>query len=195
MASNMVMTRARMSISVLTLVALLVWVGQALSQHSREAAKNQDSAQLITVLRDEQLRKREPELVAKAIERLGDIKSVEAIDDLVHLLTFIRNIQPERVGDVIVGEHFITTFGRYPAAGALFRIGKASLPALIEVVETEQADSLAGENAIYTVTQIFRDAPLEGVEYLRDAAAKASSTQAAQRLSDAAKKMKRLLQQ
>lgn len=189
-------TQARKLITALLALALLISVGQILAQHKQQStSEDQESMQLLTILRDKQIQEREPERVAKVIERLGEIKSVEAIDDLVQHLTFSRNIQQEKIGDVVVGERFITLFGRYPAAGALFQIGKPALPALIKVIGAEETGSLAGENAIHTVTQIFRDSPAEGVSYLKDAAANASTAQAARRLSDAAERVRRFHQQ
>lgn len=186
----------RISIAALSVLTLLISVGQVLSQDKQPSmSKNQEGVQLLNILHDEELRVREPERFTKAIERLGEIKSVESIEDLVQLLTFRRNIEPERIGDVIVGERYISPVNYYPAVGALFSIGKSSVPALTKVIEKEEIGSLASKNAIYTVTQIFRDTPSEGVEYLREAATKTASSQAAQRLSYASEKLKRFLQQ
>lgn len=169
------------------MVAILISAEQALSQRTDQSTgKDRETIELLKVLRNDQLRQREPDRVIKAVEQVGELKSIAAIHDLVKLLTFTRNIQEERAGDVIVGEHFITTFARYPAARALFRIGKPALPALIEVIKTEETGSLESENATYTVTQIFRDVPSDGVEYLRHAAATASSAREVERLSVAA---------
>ena len=180
----------------LSLLALLVLVGQPLAQHQGQSpGVDEERAQLLTLLRDEQLREHEPERVAKAIERIGDLRSVDDIEDLIKLLTFSRNIQKEIIGDTIVGEHFITPFARYPAAGALFRIGKPSLPGLMGVIRTEDTASLASENALYTLMQIFRDAPSQGVEYLKEAATGEPSPEAARGLSIAAEKMKRFVHQ
>jgi hypothetical protein len=190
-------TQARISIAVVSVLTLLISVGQPLSRHKQQsAAEGQESMQSLTILRDEQLRVREPERVIKAIEQLGQMKSIAAIDDLVQLLTFKQSFPWEnRNLGMVEEDHPITPLSRYPAAGALFQIGRPALPVLIKVVEAEETGSLASENAIYTVTQIFRDSPAGGVEYLRDAAAKASSAQAARRLSGAADRVKRFHQQ
>jgi HEAT repeat protein len=190
--------RVRASTIGFIVVAILISVAHALSQdrdNGQSFGKDRKIMHLLRILRDEQLRQVEPERVIEAIEQIGDLKSIAAIDDLAQLLTFGRNVEPETMGDVIVGEHFITTFARYPAARALFRIGKPALPALIKVIAAEETGSPASENATYTVTQIFRDAPSDGVEYLRSAAGKASSNQEVQRLSVAAEKLKGFLQQ
>src|SRR5215211_5989992 len=110
MRKNMFLT-TQARIPIIALLALVLWisVGQILAQHKQQSTgEGQESMQLLTILRDKQIREREPERVAKVIERLGEMKSVEAIDDLVQHLTFSRNIQQEKVGDVVVGERFIT---------------------------------------------------------------------------------------
>lgn len=198
MRKNMVLTiQARIPITAMIALALLISMGQTLAQYKQQSTgEGQESMQLLTILRDEQIREREPERVIKAIEHLGQMKSIAAIDDLVQLLTFKQSFPwKNRNLDIVEEDHPITPLSRYPAAGALFQIGKPALPALIKVIETEETGSLAGENAIYTVTQIFRDSPTKGVEYLRDAAANASSPQAARRLSGAAARVKRFHQQ
>jgi hypothetical protein len=43
------------------------------------------------ILHDRQLRELDPERVARAIERLGEIKSAESMGDIVQLLTFSRD--------------------------------------------------------------------------------------------------------
>jgi hypothetical protein len=192
----MMRIQVRSIITALVALALLSLGAEGTSKLKLQSnGENQEQAELLTILRDEHLREHQPERVAKAIERLGEMKSVGAVDQLVQLLTFRRTFPWENNNlDVIQEDHPVTPLGRYPAAGALFQIGKPALPALIKVIETEETGSLAGENAIYTVTQIFRDSPARWAEYLKDAATRASSPQAARRLSGAAKKVKRFHQ-
>lgn len=158
---------------------------------SKRQSVDQEVEQLLTVLRDEQLRESEPERVVQAILQLGRMKCIAAIDDLVQLLTFRRTLEWEKgkeTGELIIELQAMSTDGRYPATGALLQIGKPSLPALIKVIETYASGSLESENAIFTVRMIFADKSSEGVQYLRKAAAKASSSEAAQRLWDAAER-------
>ena len=194
-----VMTDIQVKLLIAALVTLaLISIGaEGMSKLNLQSNnENQEQRELLTIVRDKQLLERDPERVAKAIERLGEIRSIAAINDLVDLLTFKRIFEWDSERNGIIDEpHFISITGRYPAAGALFQIGKPALPALIKVIGTEKTGSLAGENAIYTVTQIFRDSPAEGVSYLKDAAANASSAQAARRLSYAAERVKRFHQQ
>jgi hypothetical protein len=160
---------------------------------SKQQPVVEEVRQLIKMLRDERLRMSEPERVVQAIERLGRMRSVEAIDDLKALLTFRRTFEWERgrPGDMYVELQLMTTDGRYPAVGALFQIGRPSLPTLVSVIQAHEPSSLETENAIFTVMLIYREEPSEGVEYLRKAATKVSSSEEAQRLLDAAEHAKR----
>src|SRR5262249_47460481 len=129
----------------------------------------------------------DPDRLVRAIERLGELQAVAVAHDLAQLLTFRQTFYWEKNPKISEG-NYTSPLSRYPAAGALFMIGKASLPALIKVIEMEKSGSFASENALYTIGQLFRDAPPEGVEYLTEAAAAASSPQAANRISKAAEK-------
>jgi hypothetical protein len=144
---------------------------------------------LRSVLRDEGLRKSDPGRVYKAIEELGREKATEAIPELVQLLSFEKEV------DTSAGDFHIVTIGeRYPAAGALYQIGEDALPALVQVVGTEDEDSLAGRNALYSIDAILvRKSPADAVNFLEGEASRAASPEAALRLSKAADKTKRLL--
>lgn len=159
--------------------------GTAMTQSANDEAK-----QLLTVIRDEWMIQNEPDRVLQAIKRLGELKSTEAINDLTRLLTFRRTFEWEGTerAEMMEGIHLITPGERYPAVGALFEIGKPSLPALIEVIKTHDSNSLEGSNAWRAVMIIFRDTPSSAVEYLRKAGAKASSPEARRRLSYAVDK-------
>lgn len=147
---------------------------------------------LLALVRNEQLRENEPKRVVQAIKRLGELRSTEAISDLTKLLAFRQTLEWEDSlgpnGESTVEIHPIAPSERYPAARALIDIGRPGLPALVEVIETQQTGSITSENALYTVMQIFREKPTEAVAYLTQAAAKASSSQSGQRLSYAADK-------
>jgi hypothetical protein len=91
-AVSIVMTpHLRISIAAVTLVCIAVCVGQA-GSHDKPQSIGEvlESAQVITILRNEQLRESEPDRVTKAIEKLGDMRSIVAIADLVKVLTFKR---------------------------------------------------------------------------------------------------------
>lgn len=135
--------------------------------------------ELLTTIRDEQLRQNNPERVIQAITQLGERRGVEASDDLTQLLTFKRSLESDVTQ---IRSHFDDL---YPARSALFLIGKPSLPALIKAIESHESDSLASENAINTIMAIYQDSPSEGVEHLREAS-KSSSPEGSQRLLKAA---------
>lgn len=200
--------------SLITVLASLILQGcveRTLSQHKLQADQeegpqatsaevlpskdeNDDVDELITILSDEQLRGTEPERVTRAIIRLGEIRSVDAINDLAKLLTFEQTSKSERNAVTGFGEdHPTTPLSRYPAASALFQIGKPALPAIIKEIETHESGSLASENAIYTVMMIHRDNKLEAVKYLEEAATKASSSLASERLLAGVAKIEREL--
>jgi hypothetical protein len=199
--------RIGFSIAIVLLLGLAVSVGEAMSKLRTQfgdepgrQAYNEEVKQLLTMVRDKWLRQSEPDRVAQAIKRLGELKSKGAITDLTHLLTFKRTFEWEsQTGEAVDEIHLITAAERYPATGALIEIGKPSLPALIEVIEAHGSSSLESENARYAVMIIFRDNPARAVDYMRKAVAKASSPEAEQRLSYAADKVaeivKKLTQQ
>jgi hypothetical protein len=161
---------------------------QAASQRGDEIAK------LLAVLRDAEVRKMHPEQVVSAIQRLGEMRAVEAIDDLVGLLTFARRFEWER-DDAIIEIQPITPGNRYPASEALFEIGRPALPALVKVIELNKLDSLPGQNALFAIRNIFRENLSEGVKYLKSAAEASATPDSAQNLSRAAGSLNNLAAQ
>ena len=145
---------------------------------------------LLSTLRDKRLRESDPTRLVEAIQQLGRMKAAAAIADLVDLLTFRRTWPWETPGGPIDEIHTITPAGRYPAVGALMEIGKPSVPAVTKVIEEKASDSLEVANALEVVRFIFRERPPAAVEYLQGAAAKAASTETAERLRKAAEKLK-----
>jgi hypothetical protein len=128
----------------------------------------------------------------EAIRRLGEIRSVAAIDDLVSLLTFKRTFRWEsKDNSDIVEIQPITPANRYPAVGALMEIGSAALPALVKALETHETDSLETQNAVLVVQHVFRDQPQEAAMYLRAAATKSQTPLAGERLINAANRVSR----
>src|SRR3954453_22133672 len=97
-----------------------VWSAKRIPQQERAGEQPSLSAEeltsLVDVLRDEKLRKTEPDKVAAALARLGAAHAVEAIPDMINLLTFERPIRGEkRTKDGgIVGGLYPRTLG-YPA--------------------------------------------------------------------------------
>lgn len=153
------------------------------------SANNQDVERLLAIIRDERLRGSDPERVTKAIERLGEIRAIAAIDDLAQLLSFRGSFDWEKSQVPGVLNHLVLPSDLYPATTALFQIGKPSLPALIKAIETHESGSLTSKNAVDTTILIHREKPLKGIAYLRQAAAEASTPEASKRLSEAAKQI------
>ncbi len=193
MGNQLIATWRLCGSSMLVIALALVSIGGTVMQDAKQRPDAQDEkvSQLIVILSDQKMRQDKPQHVIQAINQLGQMRSIAAIDSLVRLLTLRQDFEWEKpVDHVVLKRHPISVDGRYPAVGALIQIGKPSLPALAKVIETEEINSLASENAIYAVGIIFRDTPSAAVEYLREAATKASTPEAAKRLSNAAEKMK-----
>lgn len=190
-------TRGRWCIVPMLLLAVLALGGKSMSDlrspsinESKQQVVDQETMQLLMILRDEQLREREPARVVEAIKRLGEMRSTSAIPDLIRLLTFKRTFEWESQSKEVVTEIQPLHIGnRYPATGALFQIGKPAIAALVELINAEEVGSVASENAIWVLTQIFREKLSDGVRYLKDAAANASSFDSKQRLSHAADRL------
>ena len=71
--------------------------------------------------------------------------------------------------------HLIGVTEYYPAAGALFEIGKPSVPALLRLIANTPKESIESKNAHTTIMIIYRDDPAEGVSVFRKALAKAKA--------------------
>jgi hypothetical protein len=102
------------------------------------------------------------------------MKCVDAIDDLIALLTYrFRLTSPMQPP---------FTASSYPATEALMIIGKPALPALVKLIETHDAACLVSKNARFTVRCIFSYREKEGDEFFRQAADKAATPEAKERL-------------
>ncbi len=153
-------------------------------EHSVTGFTGTNVEELLTIIRDDRLWEEDQDRVARAMYRLGELRAVEAINDLTRLLTYRRSFESDetRVGNLI------EPTSRYPAIGALYGIGEPSLPALVRVIEEHEGGSRPSDNAIFTVKIIYRETPGRAVEYLREVATRASSPEAARRLSEAAQR-------
>src|SRR5437879_2406302 len=159
----------------LILVSFAFWAlpGSTMSKIELQSGENNEEVkQLLAIVRDQTLRQSSPDQVVNAIKRLGKMKAVEAVNDLVQLITFNPDADQERAVGIITERS-----DRYPAVSALFLIGKPSLPALIKVIEEHDKEELTSRNALHTIMSIFRGELPAGVKYLQDAANKASSGQ------------------
>lgn len=178
----------RLSLTTITLlaIALLAFPGKAVVFKESQMPEQSGSAEkhLLDFVRDKESQDKDREGVAQAIERLGEMRSYAAIDDLVKLITFRRTLRSNEGTQptVIDKEHPVTPLSVYPATGALFHIGRPALPALMKLIETSEPNSLASQNAVYTLMAIFREDPEAGVQYLQDAADQAPTLEASKKL-------------
>lgn len=176
------------SICISVLALVLVPASRVMSDGRLQAAEaNHDEKNLIAILRDDQAGQRDPVRVEKTIRQLGEMRSVAATEDLVRLLTF-RSVLEMENPDPRVNEsgRLVSFLSHYPAAIALFDIGKPALPALARVVETNEGASLETKIAVHTIMNIFREEPLNGPHYLRRLAGRSPSWEVAGRLLKAA---------
>src|SRR5207237_1137991 len=153
---------------------------------SEKVRRRREVECLLSKLRDEQLRQSDPEEVFKAMRRLGELRAVVVVGDLVRLLTLKRIFDwetPENAGHTGIEETIITVANRYPAVDALISIGKPALPALVEVIGSRESGSLESENAIFGVFMILQAQPAKGAEFRRRAARQAPSRAAARRMA------------
>lgn len=169
---------------------VVVMKDSAMPQQNADA--DREIVRLLQIIRDGRLRTEDPDKVAQAIATLGELRATAAVEDLIKLITFKRTFPQERGNpeEVINDIHVITREGRYPAIGSLFEIGKPSLPSLVRLIANHDPKSLQSENALVAVRLIFRDEPQAGVQYLKDAGEKSSSSLSRQRLLIAAERAK-----
>ncbi|HKY03954.1 MAG TPA: hypothetical protein VJQ56_03640 [Blastocatellia bacterium] len=157
-------------------------------QLAEEKVTQKNAAELMAILRDEQLRMNDPDQVLKAIESLGQMKEKDAIDDLVRLITFARADTSVK-GDYIDEIRLLTPGDRYPALIALMEIGKPAMPALINTIQANDPASGPYENAIYAVMGIYREAPQKAVRTLKKASQLADTAVGKTRLLGAVDKI------
>ena len=181
------------AIAALTFV-LLGLAAETVARNRLPGAHQDGERHFLSILRDRQAQENQPDAVVTAIERLGGMRSVAAIDDLINLITFKRTL-PEQAtpSSPIQGGLPKGTMSVYPATAALFHIGEPALPALIAVIEASDAEALESQNALYTVMAIFRENRKAGVDYLEKAANQAKSTEGASNLLRAAQRARSFL--
>jgi len=177
-------------VAAMTIVSLGSVV-EIMARDGSGSSRYQDEEQRsIAFLRDRQAQSSDPIGFVRVIERLGEMRSVAAIDDLINLITFKRTLQEEAPVSPIQRALPVGTLSVYPATGALFHIGEQALPALTAVIKAGNSEALASENAFYTVMAIFREDREAGVEYLESAANHAHSAKESKKLLQAAERAK-----
>lgn len=123
--------------------------------------------ELVAFLEQKDVLTHQPDCTVAALEILGNQQAVDYIPQIVNFLGFRRKFYWEGTGFNI---RPVTELGHYPAAMALFEIGKPALPALLAVAAQEKHDSLRFNNAVNTIMLIHRDHASCGVRFLRQAA-------------------------
>ncbi len=152
------------------------------------ACRREEISKLVATLHDTSLQETDPERVVDAIQRLGDLRAVEAVDDLAAMLTFRRWFPWEKDPTLPKDVNFMRlTWARYPAISALALIGPPAVPALMRVIESHEPNSLETENAMELLKTLSRYDRPAYVRKVEEAAEKASSPEAADRLRKAAK--------
>jgi HEAT repeat protein len=169
----------------LTLAGLCLSV-VSLGQEPRGGERSEEIPRLLKTLDDPQLRSGNPDRLAGAIRRAGELRTQESVDSLVRLLTFRYKSPREREAED--EGIFISVQQPYPAVSALFQIGEPALPALIRRISSDEGEEpgLARKNAAQAVMLVFREDPRKGICYFKAAAAKASSPLAMHWLEEAA---------
>ena len=170
----------------ITILPLANFRDASILQPTQTTTQKKEIESLLESLHNDSLRRTSPQEIVKAIKRLGEIRAAKSVNDLISFLTFKQIFDWEdKTGEAVNEIQPIHTGNRYPATSALGNIGKPALSALLNVVQTQASQTLISENAIFAISVIYRNNPLDGIDYLTQAANKASSKQVKQRLTNA----------
>jgi hypothetical protein len=169
-----------------------------IEQKQNKAQSSDEVERLLQILRKDENKEKSPQLIVETIQKLGSIGDERAIPELVRYLDYERKIESAQSQDQnlkidpVETTHwdYLPLSGRYPAIGALFQIGKSSLPELVKVIENEKTKSQKSQNALETVQLIFRDDLSEGIKYLENAMNSSAAQEGKQRLLTAIEKTK-----
>jgi hypothetical protein len=165
-------------VSGLCLAAIIVACKVGWAQQPARPCPDEFTKLRLEIIHDKEVQETDPFRVRNAMLELGERRCVAAVDDLVGLLTFRLPFSKEAkplLQRVFTGTH-------YPATSALGQIGKPALPALVEVIETNDAASLESKNARWTVRAIFRFHREAADKFLQASSAKAATPEAKRRL-------------
>jgi hypothetical protein len=128
--------------------------------------------------------------VIYAIKQLGNDRYAPAIETLVGYLDF-REPGPRNWGTAknpFIPRNGLPPGGLYPAVGALFQIGKTTVPKLIEAIADSATTDLVRANAGDTVLAIYCADPPAGIAAIVSAAHANADPAAAIRLMDEARR-------
>lgn len=162
-----------------TLSVLFVFgiVGNFLGQ-CRSNPQPVSQEQLLSVLRNSiktPPQGRDGACITFAIRQLENKYSEEATSLLVDYLDFERPLEDlEKAGFVFHGPPSIEN--SYPATDTLMSYGMPAVPAVLSAI-ANTSSTLIQQNATFTLMQIFRDEPQNGIKILREKSLEGSTTQ------------------
>ena len=169
-------------------LALTIGIGIASSPQGSEITEPCDSAkeeEYLAALRDDELKANEPEWFVHAIECLGQLRSVAAVNPLIDLLSYRRTFWWDGTGAI---PSLVLTLGRYPAGGALARIGEPALPRIIETVAASDSGSAESDVLLDILLTIFHYEREKGLLLLKKASIVARAETGRRRLLDMARR-------
>jgi hypothetical protein len=128
-----------------------------------------------------------PGCVVYAIQQLGAERYTAAADVLATYLDF-QAPGTEKVGAPGTVYRRIPSLGdKYPAATALFEIGKPATPSLVRVIANSASSDLLRKNALEVLFAVHRENLADGTRELNNASRSATDNEAATRLLHAAR--------
>jgi hypothetical protein len=170
-----------------TVVAAISTIYPVCAQNC-EILRDAHAKRMIDYLTETSRSEGEAPCIGFAIRRLGDAHARAAIPILIDYLDYKRPLdEGEKNGFYL---HAPIVPEMYPAASALFAIGKPSVPYLLEVVEAADTHEQKQSNAVCAVMLIYREHMPDGIKLLKETSrsrANSGDEQKAQRLRDAAK--------
>lgn len=121
--------------------------------------------QLIMFLNEQAATRADPPCVEYAIEELEALRSAKAVPVLIKLLDFSEpmSIDEENARMLVASSHHAT---KYKAIEALFNIGEAAIPSLIEVLRNPATPPVRFKNALTAYLDIRRENPEDARKFL-----------------------------
>jgi hypothetical protein len=183
------MRRLRSTVTLLGALWLLGVVSPLFGAPACGDLENKQPESLMEYLQGERSRLNR-DCVLYAIEQLGNAHYAPAIRTLVGYLGY-RKSDPPNFGSPaapLIPGHPEWSGSIYPAGSALFQIGKAAVPQLIEVIADASTSDLVRNNAGDVVFGIYREDPAQGIAALVSAAHAKTDPMDSLRLMDQARR-------
>lgn len=167
--------------------------GHSARHQGKEVPATDELKALLATLRDSEVREREPERLAAAIDRVRQLRYKEAVPELVALISF-RRPEPKTADDAARDDlRVMTDFLWYPAMGALAEIGVPAAEALSLAILEDEGRTMATSRALSVLFQIFRYRPADGVDFLNELAAKVRMPDTARLVTSKADDLRKLM--